>query len=84
MGVIRSGWPRQVTHLTGPDLVFVVEVLRRCADWAWIEARPKSRDVTSHSEDVTALLRKQDGRWVIQSIGSCEDAADPESGCNAR
>jgi hypothetical protein len=72
----------ELSHLTGPDLVFVVAVLRVRAGWAWIEAAPQSRDGTSRYEDVTALLRKQDGRWVVQLLGPCGEAQDPQSGCD--
>jgi hypothetical protein len=72
----------ELSHLIGPDLVFVVATLRVREGWAWIEAAPQSRDGANRYEDVTALLRKEDGRWVVQLLGPCGEAQDPESGCN--
>jgi hypothetical protein len=71
----------ELSHLTGPDLVFVVATLRVREGWAWIEAAPQSRDGANRYEDVTALLRKADGRWVVQLLGPCGEAQDPDSGC---
>jgi hypothetical protein len=67
----------ELTHLTGPDLIFVVPVLRVHAGWAWVEAAPQSRDGSSRYEEVTALLRHQDGRWVVQVLGPCDEEEDP-------
>ncbi|NCA71871.1 MAG: hypothetical protein EOM91_17690 [Sphingobacteriia bacterium] len=81
-GAILDALRAELTYLTGPDLVFVVAVLRVRASWAWIEAAPQSRDGARRYEDVTALLRKQDGRWVIELLGPCGEAQDPQSGCD--
>lgn len=43
---------------------------------------PQSRDRARRYEDVTAFLRKQDGRWVIQLLGPCGEAQDPQSDCD--
>ncbi|WP_373507130.1 hypothetical protein [Thiocapsa sp.] len=72
----------ELSHLTGPDLVFVVAVLRVRAGWAWIESAPQSSDGANCYEDVTALLRKEDGRWVVQLLGPCGEAQDQETGCD--
>jgi hypothetical protein len=72
----------ELTQLTGPDLVFVVADLRVRAGWAWIDATPQSRDGANRYEDVTALLRKQDGRWVVQVLGPCGETEDPEADCD--
>jgi hypothetical protein len=70
----------ELTHLTGPDLVFVVAVLRVREGWAWIEAAPQSCDGARRYEDVVALLRKEDGRWVVQLLGPCGEGQDQGSG----
>ena len=67
----------ELSHLTGPDLVFVVAVLRVRADWAWVEAEPQSRDGSNRHETVTALLQQQDGRWVVRVLGPCDTEDDP-------
>ncbi|EGV15952.1 hypothetical protein [Thiocapsa marina] len=72
----------ELSPFTGPDLVFVVDVLRVRAGWAWIEAAPQSRDGANRYEDVTALLHKEDGRWVVKLLGPCGEAQDQESACD--
>ncbi|RKT37928.1 hypothetical protein [Thiocapsa rosea] len=81
-GAILDALRAELTHLTGPDLVFVVAVLRVGAGWAWVEAAPQSRDGTSRYEDVTALLQRRDGRWAVQVLGPC-DAEDDSAPCAA-
>ncbi|NCA73196.1 MAG: hypothetical protein EOM91_24745 [Sphingobacteriia bacterium] len=67
----------ELTPLTGPDLVFVVTVLRVQAGWAWLEAAPQSADGSNRYEPVTALLHLQDGRWAVQVLGPCDAEDDP-------
>jgi hypothetical protein len=73
----------ELTDLVGPDLVFVVEHLKVYAGWAWIHAFPQSRDGGNQYEDVSALLRKQGGRWRLQHLESggegCSEEPDPEA-----
>ena len=76
-GAILDALRAELTHLTGPDLVFVVAVLRVGAGWAWIEAAPQSRDGASRYEEVTALLQCRDGRWAVQVLGPCDAEDDP-------
>ncbi|QVL47627.1 MAG: hypothetical protein KFB96_18290 [Thiocapsa sp.] len=80
-GAILDALRAELTHLTGPDLVFVVAVLRVRAGWAWIEAAPRSRDGARRYEDVTALLQRRDGRWVVQVLGPCDE--DDPAACAA-
>ncbi|NCC26747.1 MAG: hypothetical protein EOM22_00970 [Gammaproteobacteria bacterium] len=81
-GAILDALRSELMHLTGPDLVFVVAVLRVREGWAWIEAAPQSRDGASHYEDVTALLQRREGRWAVQVLGPC-DAEDDPAACAA-
>ncbi|MBK1646846.1 hypothetical protein CKO25_19865 [Thiocapsa imhoffii] len=81
-GAILDAVRAELTHLTGPDLVFVVAALRVGAGWAWVEAAPQSRDGTNRYEDVTALLQRRDGRWAVQVLGPC-DAEDDPAACAA-
>lgn len=67
----------ELSHLTGPDLVFVVAVLRVREGWAWIEAAPQSRDGARRYEDITALLQRRDGSWAVQVLGPCDEEDDP-------
>ncbi len=72
--------------LTGPDLVFVVEHLKVRSGWAWIHAFPQTRDGRKRYEDVSALLRKQGGRWSVQHLesGGEDCAEEPDAGhCGA-
>lgn len=71
----------ELTHLTGPDLVFVVEHLAVRAGWAWVQASPQSRDGANRYEDVSALLRKQGCRWTVQHLGPCCETCDQDPGC---
>jgi len=67
----------ELGHLAGPDLVFVVGHLKVHTGWAWIHAFPQSHDGRSRYEDVSALLRKQKGRWSVQHLESGgEDCAE--------
>ncbi|EGV18857.1 hypothetical protein [Thiocapsa marina] len=76
-GAILEALRAELTHLTGPDLVFVVAVLRVRTDWAWIEAAPQSRDGANHYEEVNALLQRRDGRWTVRVLGPCDAEDDP-------
>ena len=76
-GAILDALRAELTHLTGPDLVFVVATLRVREGWAWIEAAPQSRDGARRYEEVTALLQQQDGRWTVQVLGPCDEEDDP-------
>jgi hypothetical protein len=72
--------------LTGPDLVFVVEHLKVRSGWAWIHAFPQTRDGRKRYEDVSALLRKEGGRWRVQHLesGGEDCAEEPDAGhCGA-
>ncbi len=80
-GAIFDALRAELTHLTGPDLVFVVAVLRVREGWAWIEAARQSRDGARRDEDVTALLQRRDGRWVVQVLGPCDE--DDPAACVA-
>ena len=68
----------ELSPLVGPDLVFVVAVLRVRSGWAWVEAEPQSRDGASRYEPVSALLQQQEGRWVVRVLGPCEAEDDPD------
>jgi hypothetical protein len=51
------------------EVVFVVDRLRVARDWAWVETRPHSPDGQSQYEDVSALLRRKQGRWRVLELG---------------
>ncbi len=58
----------------GLDAIFVVDWLKVANGWAWAQARPQSRDGLSHYEDVSALLRFEQGHWrVLELIGPDDD-----------
>lgn len=76
----------ELSHLTGPDIVFIVEHLKVRAGWAWIHAFPQSRDGRNRYEDVSALLHKQGRRWRVEHLASGGDACaeEPDTGdCGA-
>jgi hypothetical protein len=51
------------------EVAFVVDRLRVARDWAWVETRPQSPDGQSQYEDVSALLRREQGRWRVLELG---------------
>ncbi len=67
----------EMKHLHGLDLVFVVRHLRIQDGWAWVHTRPRSPDGTAQYEDVSALLRLEDGAWRVVEI-PCTEVDNPE------
>lgn len=67
----------EMKRLHGLDLVFVVRHLRIRDGWAWVHAEPRSSDGTGHYEDVSALMRREDGVWKVAEI-PCTEVDNPE------
>ncbi len=61
----------------GLDVVFVVAHLKVKDGWAWVHTRPRSPDARNRYEDLSALLRFQDGVWSVVEI-PCTEADNPE------
>lgn len=58
----------------GLDAIFVVDWMKVANGWAWAQVRPQSRDGLSHYEDVSALLRFEQGHWrVLELVGPEDD-----------
>ena len=68
---------REVKRIHGLDVVFVVRHLRVKDGWAWAHTLPQSPDGTNRFEDLSALLRIQDGAWKVVEI-PCGEAENPE------
>ena len=63
----------EVKRIHGLDVVFVVEHLKVKNGWAWAHTLPQSPDGSNRYEDVSALLRLQDGVWAVAEIPCGED-----------
>ena len=68
---------QEVKRIHGLDVVFVVRHLKTKDGWAWAHTLPQSRDGSNRYEDVSALLRLQDGAWTVVEI-PCGEVENPE------
>lgn len=66
----------EILRNLGIASVLQVEHLKILGDWAWAHVLPRSPDGQQHYEDISALLRKADGRWRVEEI-ACTEADDP-------
>jgi len=73
LGALRS----EMKHLHGLDVVFVVRHLRIRDGWAWVHTEPRSSDGTAQYEDVSALMRLEDGVWKVAEM-PCTEVDNPE------
>ncbi len=68
---------QEIRQLHGLQVVFVVQQLKTQNGWAWLHARPQSRDGKARYEDIVALLQKRDGRWNIVEM-PCTEEDNPD------
>ena len=73
----------EVQRIHGVDVVFVVRHLKVKDGWAWVHVQPRSRDGANRYEDLSALVRYDDGAWRVVEIpcteaGKSECINDPE------
>jgi hypothetical protein len=59
------------------EVLFVVKHLKVKDGWAWLHTLPQSPDGQQHYEDVSALLRMQDGVWKVAEL-PCVKEGNPE------
>ncbi len=67
----------ELRRTLGIESVLQVQHLKRKGDWVWVHVLPRSPDGRQHYEDVSALLRKANGRWRVEEI-ACADEDDPD------
>ena len=70
---------KEVKSWSGLDVVFVVRYLKVYNGWAWVATLPQSRDGLNHYEDVSGLLHKTKGQWILMETRP--DACDDEPEC---
>jgi hypothetical protein len=68
---------QEVKRIHGLDVVFLVEHLKVRNSWAWIHTLPQSPDGSNRYEDVSALLKRQDGAWKVAEI-PCGEIENPD------
>jgi hypothetical protein len=56
------------------EVVFEVDEINVVSHWAWVHTRPASRDGQNHYEDISALLKREQGQWRVLAL----DADAPE------
>ncbi len=67
---------QEVKRIHGLDVVFVVRHLKVKNGWGWVHTMPQSPDGSNRYEDVSALLRLQDGGWRVVEI-PCGEEGNP-------
>ena len=68
---------REVYRVHGLDVVFIVRHLRVKQGWAWVHTLPQSHDAENRYEDLSALLRLQNGTWEVVEL-PCSEPENPE------
>jgi len=63
-------WVKQQHHM---DVIFVVRHLKVKNGYAWVHTLPQSKDGSSRYEDISALLKKDLGRWEVAEIPCAEE-----------
>jgi hypothetical protein len=67
-------WVKQQHHL---EVIFVVTHLKVKNGYAWVHTLPQSKDGSSRYEDISALLKKDQGRWEVAEI-PCAEVDNPD------
>jgi hypothetical protein len=67
----------EVKRIHGLDVVFVVRHLRVKDGWAWAHTSPQSPDGKNKYEDISALIKLEEGKWKVQDI-PCTEVDNPE------
>jgi hypothetical protein len=68
---------QEVKRTQGVDVVFVVQHLKVKDGWAWAHTSPQSLDGKNRYEDLSALLRLDNGNWIVAEI-PCTEPENPE------
>lgn len=74
---VLDGLRDEVKQLHGLDVVFVVRHLKVKDGWAWAHTSPQSPDGKNRYEDISALLRLHDNKWLVEEI-PCTEPENPD------
>jgi hypothetical protein len=74
---ILDAMRQEVKRMHGLDVIFVVVHLKTKDGWAWLHARPRSRDGLNQYEDISGLLQLKDGVWSVVET-PCGEVDNPE------
>jgi hypothetical protein len=74
---VLDGLREEVKHLHGLDVVFVVRHLKVKDGWAWAHTSPQSPDGKNRYEDISALLRLHNNKWLVEEI-PCTEPENPD------
>jgi hypothetical protein len=55
------------------DVIYVVRHLKVKNGYAWAHVLPQSKDGSSHYEDLSALLKEDQGRWAVAEVPCAEE-----------
>ena len=64
------GWVKKQHHM---DVVFVVRHLKVKNGYAWLHTLPRSKDGSNQYEDISALVKKDQGMWRVAEIPCAEE-----------
>ena len=71
--LILDSLRKEVKHIHGLDVVFIVKHLRVKNGWAWVHTLPRSPDGRNRYEDISALLRFHNDSWKVVEIPCGEE-----------
>jgi hypothetical protein len=74
---ILDAMRQEVKRMHGLEVIFVVVHLKTKDGWAWLHARPRSRDGLNQYEDISGLLQLKDGVWSVVET-PCGEVDNPE------
>jgi hypothetical protein len=66
-------WVEEGHHL---EVVFVVRHLKAGEGYAWVHVQPQSEDGASRYEDLSALMKKDHGGWIVAEV-PCAEVDNP-------
>jgi len=58
----------EMRRIHGLQVVFVVQWLKVCNGWAWVQTLPQSPDGRDRFEDISALLAKGEKGWRVVEL----------------
>jgi hypothetical protein len=67
-------WVKRGHH---PEVIFVVKHLKVKNGYAWVHTLPQSKDGSSRYEDLSALLKKDQGLWSVAEV-PCGEVDNPD------
>jgi len=59
------------------EVIFTVQHLKIKERYAWLQVLPESKDGSRQYESISALLRKEHGRWAVVEV-PCTEEENPD------